>query len=93
MPLSTNSISVSWLAIMYWLAPAPLSICSSRPTSLGSREVVRAMRIGIPKISPKESQNASMFFFGMVCVAALRYSPRSSGCPASMSQSENGAVR
>ena len=78
---------------MYWLAPADFSICSSRPVSLGSREAVRAMRMGIPKISPKVSQKAIMFFFGMVCVAAFKSRPRSSGCPASMSQSEKGADR
>lgn len=66
---------------------------SSRSISFLSREVVRAMRMGIPKISPKVSQNASMFFLGMVCVAALRYRPRLSGRPASMSQSVNGASR
>ena len=38
----------------------------------GSREVVLAIRMGIPKTSPKVSQKASMFFLGMVCGAALR---------------------
>ena len=57
---------------MYWFSPAPCIILSRRPISFGSREVVRAMRMGIPNISPKVSQNASMFFLGMVCVAALR---------------------
>ena len=73
--------------------PALLSMSMSFACSLGSREVVRAMRMGIPNISLKVSQNARVFFLGMVCVAALSRSPRSSGCPASMSQSENGGRR
>ena len=91
--LSTTSISVPSWNTPQRLAPMLSIMRSILASSFSSRVVVLAMRMGIPKISAKVSQNASAFFFGMVCVAALRNSPRSSGCPASMSQSVNGACR
>ena len=61
--------------------------------SLSSRVLVFAIRIGIPKISEKVSQNPSAFFLEIVCVAALRNSPRSSEAPTSTYQSAMGGVR
>ena len=63
-------------------------ILPRRSISFWSRLVVLATRIGRPNISAKESQKARAYFLGMVWMAALRYSPRSSGAPTSTSQSE-----
>ena len=64
-----------------------------RLNSFGSRVDVRAIRHGMPNISAKQSQNVIACFLGMVWSAAFSSNPRSSGRPASISQSRQGRSR
>ena len=77
----------------YDAAPMFLSSLSSLSCSLGSRLVVVPIRKGMPNISPNMSQKLDMFFFGMVCRAHLRYSPRSCVPPASVTHHDTGPLR
>ena len=64
-------------------APMFSSIDSMRLRSDPVWTLVLAMRMGMPNISPKTSQYASMFFFENAWGTHLSSSPRSRGFPTS----------